>query len=70
MIIYSYLSNKLCNFTKNFMNISLPGDKEYEARPSIENKILRINLNENIYGTFVEIGAGQEVVRGLSLIHI
>ena len=64
MIIYSYLSNKLCNFTKNFMNISLPGDKEYEARPSIENKILRINLNENIYGTFVEIGAGQEVVRG------
>ena len=32
--------------------------------PSLENKILRINLNENIYGTFVEIGAGQEVVRG------
>ena len=46
------------------MNISLPGDKNYEERPSIENKILRINLNENIYGTFVEIGAGQEVVRG------
>ena len=46
------------------MNISLPGDKKYEERPSIENKILRINLNENIYGTFVEIGAGQEVVRG------
>jgi len=64
MIIYSYLLNNLCNFIKKFMNISLPGDKQYEAIPSIENKILRINLNENIYGTFVEIGAGQEVVRG------
>lgn len=26
-------------------------------------KALKINLNENIYGTFAEIGAGQEVVR-------
>ncbi|MEK9756365.1 MAG: TonB-dependent receptor [Bacteroidota bacterium] len=45
------------------MNIILPGDKEYESRPSIPRKSLRINLNENIYGTFVEIGAGQEVAR-------
>ena len=41
------------------MNIILPGDKDYESRPSIQRKSLRINLNENIYGTFVEIGAGQ-----------
>ena len=26
-------------------------------------KALQINLDPNIYGTFVEIGAGQEVVR-------
>ena len=26
-------------------------------------KSLRINLNKDIYGTFAEIGAGQEVVR-------
>lgn len=26
-------------------------------------KALKINLNENVYGTFAEIGAGQEVVR-------
>ncbi|MDA0330682.1 MAG: TonB-dependent receptor [Bacteroidetes bacterium] len=45
------------------MNIILPGDKDYESRPSIQRKSLRINLNENIYGTFVEIGAGQEVAR-------
>ncbi|MBL7776765.1 MAG: hypothetical protein JNK66_00570 [Chitinophagales bacterium] len=30
---------------------------------SIKRKALRINLDENIYGTFAEIGAGQEVVR-------
>jgi hypothetical protein len=28
-----------------------------------EQKALEINLNENIYGTFAEIGAGQEVAR-------
>jgi len=39
------------------------GDKEFAAIPSIKNKALRINLNENIYGTFAEIGAGQETVR-------
>ncbi|UAB80766.1 TonB-dependent receptor [Marixanthomonas sp. SCSIO 43207] len=39
------------------------GDKEFENIPSIRSKALRINLNENIYGTFAEIGAGQETVR-------
>ncbi|QNL52104.1 nicotinamide mononucleotide adenylyltransferase [Olivibacter sp. SDN3] len=35
------------------------------AREILENKrkALRINLNEQIYGTFAEIGAGQEVAR-------
>ncbi len=42
---------------------TIKGDKEIEAIPSIKNKALRINLNENIYGTFAEIGAGQETVR-------
>ncbi len=39
------------------------GDKEFEDIPSIKSKALRINLNENIYGSFAEIGAGQETVR-------
>lgn len=39
------------------------GDKDFESAPSIKDKSLRINLNENIYGTFAEIGAGQETVR-------
>jgi hypothetical protein len=43
--------------------IKLKGDKEFEQIPSIKDKALRINLNENIYGTFSEIGAGQETVR-------
>ena len=63
MIIYSFLLFNLCNFIKKLMNIILPGDKDYESRPSVQRKSLRINLNENIYGTFVEIGAGQEVAR-------
>ena len=41
----------------------ISGDKDFEEIPSIRNKTLRINLNENIYGTFAEIGAGQETVR-------
>ncbi|MEK9609296.1 MAG: TonB-dependent receptor, partial [Flavobacteriaceae bacterium] len=45
------------------MPTTLPGDKEFEKRPSTERKALRINLNDHIYGTFAEIGAGQEVVR-------
>ncbi len=43
--------------------IKLKGDKEIEQIPSITDKALRINLNDNIYGTFAEIGAGQETVR-------
>ena len=45
------------------MTSSLPGEIELENRPSIEAKALRINLNRYIYGTFAEIGAGQEVAR-------
>ncbi len=45
------------------MAISLPGDHDFESVPSIKSKTLRINLNKNIYGTFAEIGAGQETVR-------
>lgn len=43
--------------------IVLKGDKKIEQIPSISDKALRINLNEHIYGTFAEIGAGQETVR-------
>lgn len=35
----------------------------FEDIPSISAKALRINLNKNFYGTFSEIGAGQETVR-------
>ena len=45
------------------MSITIKGDKSFENIPSIKSKSLRINLNENIYGTFAEIGAGQETVR-------
>lgn len=45
------------------MPITIMGDKEFENIPSINSKALRINLNENIYGTFSEVGAGQETVR-------
>ncbi len=43
--------------------IRLKGDKVIEQIPSTIDKALRINLNDNIYGTFAEIGAGQETVR-------
>ncbi|MDA8877143.1 TonB-dependent receptor [Flavobacteriaceae bacterium] len=45
------------------MSLQLPGETELENRPSVEAKALRINLNKYIYGTFAEIGAGQEVAR-------
>ncbi len=45
------------------MAVKLKGDKEFENILSTKDKALRINLNENIYGTFSEIGAGQEVAR-------
>nr|WP_294939621.1 TonB-dependent receptor [uncultured Flavobacterium sp.] len=43
--------------------IKLKGDREIELIPAVADKALRINLNKNIYGTFAEIGAGQETVR-------
>lgn len=43
--------------------ITLKGDRIIKQIPSIKDKALRINLNQNIYGTFAEIGAGQETVR-------
>lgn len=58
------------NFVMNFMFASqmdketrIKGDRDIEHIPSTKDKALRINLNENIYGTFAEIGAGQETVR-------
>lgn len=51
-------------FMKNTDNeITLKGDREIEHIPALKEKALRINLNKNIYGTFAEIGAGQETVR-------
>jgi len=44
-------------------DITYSGDKEFENIPSLKDKALRINLNADIYGTFSEIGAGQETVR-------
>jgi len=38
-------------------------DNTFENIPSIKAKTLRINLNHDIYGTFAEIGAGQETAR-------
>ena len=38
-------------------------DTAFENIPSIKAKTLRINLNPDIYGTFSEIGAGQETAR-------
>ena len=39
------------------MSITISGEKEFENIPSTKSKALRINLNENIYGSFAEIGA-------------
>lgn len=44
-------------------DLVLDGDRIIEHRPAISDKTLRLNLNKNIYGTFSEIGAGQETVR-------
>ena len=45
------------------MSIIPEGEKKFEEITSVQNKAMRLNLNENIYGTFAEIGAGQETVR-------
>jgi hypothetical protein len=39
------------------------GDTMFDSTPTIKQKALKINLNDDIYGTFAEIGAGQETVR-------
>ncbi len=45
------------------MAVKLKGDTEISTVPSSKAKALKINLNKYIYGTFAEIGAGQETVR-------
>ena len=45
------------------MAIKLKGDIEVNNVPTGKLKALKINLNKYIYGTFAEIGAGQETVR-------
>ncbi len=45
------------------MSSVIKGDKKIASVPSTKRKALRINLNDNIYGTFSEIGAGQETAR-------
>ena len=45
------------------MPAHIMGDRDFDDIPSTKSKSLKINLNENIYGTFAEIGAGQETVR-------
>lgn len=45
------------------MAITLKGDQKISSVPTSKMKSLRINLNANIYGTFAEIGAGQETAR-------
>ena len=45
------------------MSVTLKGDKVIIAVPTIKQKALKVNLNDYIYGSFAEIGAGQETVR-------
>ncbi|MEX6625946.1 TonB-dependent receptor [Tenacibaculum salmonis] len=45
------------------MAITLKGDQKISTVPTTTSKALKINLNPHIYGTFAEIGAGQETVR-------
>ncbi len=61
MLTLHSLTNEIMDRTAT--EIKLKGDKAIEQIPSLKDKALRINLNENIYGTFAEIGAGQETVR-------
>ena len=45
------------------MDIIHNGDSNVKTVPTTKQKALKINLNDNIYGTFAEIGAGHETVR-------
>jgi len=44
-------------------DLVLPGDRITEQKQALSDKTLKINLNKNIYGSFSEIGAGQETAR-------
>ena len=45
------------------MALILKGDREINEVKSSKAKALKVNLNKHTYGTFAEIGAGQETVR-------
>ena len=45
------------------MALILKGDIEINEVKSSKAKALKVNLNKRTYGTFAEIGAGQETVR-------
>ena len=45
------------------MAITLKGDQKINPVLPTKTKALKVNLNAHIYGTFAEIGAGQETVR-------
>ena len=45
------------------MSLIQKGDRKINKKFTTKQKALKINLNENIYGSFSEIGAGQETVR-------
>ena len=45
------------------MDLIKQGDKKLGRKFTTKQKALKINLNQNIYGSFAEIGAGQETVR-------
>lgn len=44
-------------------DLILQGDRVTEQKQALSDKTLKINLNKNIYGSFSEIGAGQETAR-------
>lgn len=44
-------------------DLTLQGDRVTEQKQALSDKTLKINLNKNIYGSFAEIGAGQETAR-------
>ncbi len=50
-------------YKNELMAITLKGDQKIDNVPTTKSKALRVNLNAHIYGTFAEIGAGQETVR-------
>lgn len=45
------------------MALKLKGDIDINVAMSSKEKALKVNLNNHTYGTFAEIGAGQETVR-------